>query len=497
MNLTPMKTLFITASLLIAVSLDAQNQGNIWYFGEGVGLDFNSGSPEVLTDGQVFGNPVLMGDFLYSEGSSVVSDNLGNLLFYSNGEKVWNRDHEVMPNGDGLLGMYSSTTAALIVPVPESDSLFLVFTTDGLERDLENGLRYSVVNMCLDSGRGDVILEQKNLPLLDAATEKLAAVRHANGKDVWLIAHEHGTDAFYVYAITPDGIDSTLIFNIGSVHEGAGFYSAIGQMKVSSDGSRLALVFSNVFPAVAEVFDFDRSTGVISNPVSLETNNGEYGLEFSPDGTKLYMQNFSGIFQFDVAAGTEAEINASKVNISPSSCTPGGIQLGPDGKIYIIRCSSNIAVIEFPNESGSDCGLIEAGIDVSPLQAIASLPSFIAGFNYTNKLPQCYEPQVEEEEEEEEEETGDTTTTAMNDWGSLQAWTVSPNPASDFFQLKGPALQHAEVQLFNSLGVQVLEMRIQELPAQSIPIGNLSPGIYFCRIMDAGKMVGVTRLIIN
>ena len=76
MNLTPMKTLFITASLLIAVSLDAQNQGNIWYFGEGVGLDFNSGSPEVLTDGQVFGNPVLMGDFLYSEGSSVVSDNL-------------------------------------------------------------------------------------------------------------------------------------------------------------------------------------------------------------------------------------------------------------------------------------------------------------------------------------------------------------------------------------------------------------------------------------
>ncbi len=489
-----MKTLLLASFLIFSASVYAQNQGNIWYFGEGVGFDFNSGSPDVLTDGQVFGNPVFDGEYPYSEGSSVISDNLGNLLFYSNGEKVWNRDHEVMPNGDGLLGMYSSTTAALIVPVPESDSLFLVFTTDGLERDLENGLRYSVVNMCLDSGRGDVILEQKNLPLLDAATEKIAAVRHANNKDVWLIAHEHGTDAFFVYAITPDGIDTALVFNIGAVHEGFGSYSAIGQMKASSDGSRLALVFSNVFPAVAEVFDFDNATGVISNPISLETYGGEYGLEFSPDGSKLYTQSFNGILQYDLSTGSEAAINDSKFNLSPVACLPGGMHLGPDGRIYISRCSSNISVIEFPNESGTDCGFMEEGMSVAPLTAVASFPSFIAGFNYTNKLPQCYQPQQEEEEEEVENE--DTTTTNINEWAAAAEWSVSPNPAHGVIQLAGPPVKQARLYVYNSIGRAVLVQDLQAVPVQSVSIMDLSPGVYFYRIVSDETVFSAARMIV-
>jgi len=484
-----MKTLTVTFFLLASIALSAQNQGNIWYFGEGVGLDFNSGTPVVLDDGEIFGDPDGPDEFLYSEGCSTVSDNLGSLLFYSNGEQVWNRDHEVMPNGDDLMGMYSSTSAALIIPVPDNDSLFFVFTTDGLERDLENGLRYSVVDMCMEEGMGDVIADQKNIPLLDNAAEKLAAVKHENNKDVWLIAHEHGTDAFYTYLITNEGIDTTIITNIGSVHEGTGFYSAIGQMKASSDGNKIALVVGNVYPAILEVFDFDASTGVISNAMSLDTDNGEYGLEFSPDGGKLYTQNFSGIQQYDLFAGTVDDINASKTNVSNSACVPGGMQLGPDGRIYVNRCSNNVSIIETPNLSGEDCSFNEDGIDFSPNQARVSFPSFIAGFAYTNKLPQCYEPTdpKEEEEEEEEEETEDTTTVNIQE-ASLTAWMVYPNPVFD------QILIETNNQSFNILishigGQLILNENFTETDKVAINVSSLESGMYIYTIIVDGQKI--------
>ncbi len=94
----------------------SQNQANIWYFGEGIGLDFNAGNPTPLYDGEIYGNPQQMSEFLYNEGSATISDVDGSLLFYTEGERVWNRTHQLMPNGTGLDGMYSATHPAFIVP---------------------------------------------------------------------------------------------------------------------------------------------------------------------------------------------------------------------------------------------------------------------------------------------------------------------------------------------------------------------------------------------
>jgi hypothetical protein len=278
----------------------SQGQTHNWYFGEGVGMDFSDGEPLGFDGGEVFGNPQGMMEYIYSEGVAVISDDIGNLLFYSNGEKVWDMNHEVMPNGDDLMGMYSSTTAAFIVPQPNSDSLFYLFTTDGLERELANGLRYSKIGMCRNQGKGDVIPQEKNILLLDTVSEKLAATYHANGTDVWLVSHKYFSDAFYAFRIAEDGIVETVISHTGSVHIGDpvffnGCGGAIGQMKISSDGSRLALVFSNVSPAKAELFDFDISTGIVSNFIGLqpygeeEVNTFMYGVEFSPDNSRLYL----------------------------------------------------------------------------------------------------------------------------------------------------------------------------------------------------------------
>ena len=96
----------------------SQSQTNIWYFGKHAGLDFNSGKPVPLTDGQI-------NSF---EGCATMSDSLGNLLFYTDGMKIWNAEHEIMPNGEEILGDTSSTESAIIIPQPGSLSKFYVIT---------------------------------------------------------------------------------------------------------------------------------------------------------------------------------------------------------------------------------------------------------------------------------------------------------------------------------------------------------------------------------
>src|SRR4030095_5377101 len=84
----------------------SQNPTNIWYFGSNAGLDFNGGSPIAISNGQTN----------TTEGTAVMCDASGNLLFYTDGITVWNKNHSVMSNGSGLHGGYSSSQSALIIP---------------------------------------------------------------------------------------------------------------------------------------------------------------------------------------------------------------------------------------------------------------------------------------------------------------------------------------------------------------------------------------------
>lgn len=137
----------------------AQNQCNIWYFGEGVGLDFNSVSPDLLYDGEtsLIGCDDPDPFQCHAEGTTAISDSSGSLLFYSDGHRVWNRNHEILPNGDDLMGNVSSTQSSLIIPKPGSNRFFYLFTTDSFfENELQNGFRYSIIDACADDGYGDI-----------------------------------------------------------------------------------------------------------------------------------------------------------------------------------------------------------------------------------------------------------------------------------------------------------------------------------------------------
>ena len=157
----------------------SQNEAAIWYFGQFAGLDFNSGVPVVLTDGQI-------NTF---EGCATISDFQGNLLFYTDGVTVWDRTHNMMPNGNGLLGNTSSTQSAIIVPKPNNINQYYIISVDsrGFSALSANGIRYTTVDLTLNGGLGDVITSEKNIVLVAQAYEKVTAVQHADNNSFWIM----------------------------------------------------------------------------------------------------------------------------------------------------------------------------------------------------------------------------------------------------------------------------------------------------------------------
>jgi hypothetical protein len=105
------------------------------------------------------------------EGCATATTKRGELLFYTDGQTVWNRQHQPMPGGRRLMGSGSSTQSALIVPDPGSGNIFYVFTV--APQGAPDGLRYSVVDMTRDNGLGDV--PRANSLLITPVAEKLAA----------------------------------------------------------------------------------------------------------------------------------------------------------------------------------------------------------------------------------------------------------------------------------------------------------------------------------
>ncbi len=205
------------------LEVQARQESDHWYFGYHAGIHFIDGAPVPVT-----------GSLAGWEGCSTVSDKNGNLLFYSDGMKVWNRKHTEMPNGTGLLGDTLSTQSALITPWPGNDSLYYIFTVD--KEGGNNGLVYSIIDMRLDNGMGDIVHTRKNIRLLAPACEKIAAVKKNNANDLWLIACRYGTDELLVYLIDCRGLQSVpQVFHTGLVADQLS--QAIGYLKASLMGA--------------------------------------------------------------------------------------------------------------------------------------------------------------------------------------------------------------------------------------------------------------------
>jgi len=362
--------------LLIFTSLgvEAQNQAANWYFGENAGLNFMTGNPV----------PVLTGALSTMEGCSSISTIDGSLRFYTDGSTVWDRHDDEMPNGDGLMGNSSSTQSGLIVPKPGSTNLFYIFTVDDVAHGNggSNGLRYSLVDMNLNGFLGDVVNGEKNILLIAPLCEKVTAVGHANGTDIWVIAQKWNTNNFYSYLVTSSGVNTTPVVSSAGIVIQNDIDNAKGYLKVSPDGNTIAK--ANAGLKSVEIFGFNTTTGIISdqNIITDHSLGGEpYGIEFSPNGELLYVNTWKSnpgkiLYQYNLEA---PDVLGSRVQIATG--TEGALQLAPDNRIYVAQNQGgSLSVINEPNNIGADCLFSFGSVSLGGKRSRWGLPPFIQSF---------------------------------------------------------------------------------------------------------------------
>ncbi|MGB4742945.1 MAG: PKD domain-containing protein, partial [Flavobacteriaceae bacterium] len=430
-------TLAVAFIFLLNTHVFAQGEANNWFFGGGAGLVFDN------INGTVTPTAAASQTINTLEGCSSISDPNGNLKFYTDGRDVWDANHNIMPNanyfaGTGLLGDPSSTSSGVIIPKPGDLDKYYIFTVDEPHHQnawafpnqgptdingnptsfyndsfssvpagddgFNNGLNYSLVDMTLNNGMGDIDSSEKNIqlqtydPLIQEhleykCAEKITAVEHADGQSYWVLTHF--VDTFYAFRIDSNGVNLAPVTSTVAPSISVSGYrrNGIGYLKSSPNGNILAISHSqnsniegsNSGNGSAWLYDFDKETGLVSNPLQVDSNDNFYGVAFSQNSEKVYFSSSNGVQQFDL---TSADIPSSATSIyQTSSGFMGAMQLGPDGKIYICNPIFNFTldVINAPNETGTSVNYVEAGQQLSPgTSASYGLPPFIQSFLVAN-----------------------------------------------------------------------------------------------------------------
>ena len=365
----------------------SQGEWNKWCFGEYITLDFNSGNPIKIANNAMWA----------PEGTISVSDSLGNLLFYSDGSKVWDRNNNVMPNGTGLHGIWNVEKAVFAVPALINDSTYYLFTVGNDGTGAYWGLEYSIIDMKMNGGYGAVVPSMKNIPVnaADSSYNYLYGIRHHNNRDVWIVTKQHpcypGTTFRYMsFLLTPSGLDTvpvisnTLIPNSGSQP---------GMLRISPDGTKF---FGSGVSTFSEFYHFNDETGVIS-PLfrfTIQDPNGQSKpvyAEFSRNNHYLYVTGGASypnsLFQFDAMRTDSLQFQKSQVFLG-TGCF--AMQLAPDGKIYLDAHSVNMPygvvdsmhVINNPDLGGVACNFQKNVLSLTgQTTGNTSIPQFLQKYN--------------------------------------------------------------------------------------------------------------------
>ncbi len=366
-----MRNLLLPLLVFLSFTAIGQTPADWWYFGQSAGIHFETGGPVSDPNGAL----------LTYEGCASISNSNGDLLFYTDGLKVFDASHTLMANGSGLLGDPSSTQSAIVVPKPQSSNFYYIFTVD--DGAQVNGTHYTLVDMSLNGGLGDVVTTEKNIPLVTPTAEKIASVQKPNG--YWVVTLKISGDTCYAYEVTAAGVNLTpVLSNTGVSLTASNFW---GYLKPSIQGDKLAFISQGINEAY--VFDFDNSTGMVTGSTAITQSIGAssgYGVEFSPDGNLLYTMSYStnDVKHYDLTLASAAAISASEVILGSSAGGGGGgaLQLGPDGKLYVCRSGKNfLSVINDPNTYGTGAGYQDTAVMLNAGATNSlGLPTFIQSF---------------------------------------------------------------------------------------------------------------------
>jgi hypothetical protein len=371
--------------------LGQRSQTNIIY--SGTTIDFNTTPPDIYYEFR---------GMTYSQANASICDTAGNLLFYTNGIFIANALHEPMENGTGLavgpegvlnhgLSGYILTQGTLILPLPEYDNLYYLLHADKYLTSNQSSLQssnlfFSIVDMTLQGGLGEVIT--KNNSFLSDALDmgRLTATKHANGRDWWLLTRRYGTNEYYQILLDYKDLSIQGIQSVGvSIPS-----NSIGQATFSPDGTKYASVHltgSAGDPIYVSIYDFDRCSGELSRPIQFTYADTAWagGIAISPNSRFLYVSSFRYVYQYDLHA---SDIEASRITVAewdgfhdplhPALATRFYLaQLGPDDKIYINTSSGTryLHVINQPDSLGLACDLCQHCVEMPSINNF-SLPNF-------------------------------------------------------------------------------------------------------------------------
>lgn len=494
----------LAASILFGGScLHAQKHDYVWITGDandpsltthgGATIDFNVSPPHA------YYNYRKLNMFLCNAS---ICDSSGQLVAYTNGCDIAGADDEILEGGGDINpgfahiiscsivynndGYASGIQSAMFIPLPgHEDSLYYLFhkqvklvsePTDVFTEQLN----LSVVDAKANAGSGKVIL--KNYPIIidTLSYGKLSAVKHANGKDWWIITPVRKGNKFYILKFTQEGIVDTLVQSIGIVPDFS--HEAAGQMVFSPDGTTLFRT-NPVEPIM--VYTFDRANGVFTgfDTISYQYGNqspGEMGCAVSPNGRYLYLACRQYLYQLDLLA---PDIAASQTTVAvwdgyaaPIPTLFWQCQLGPDCKIYIRSGDTRFYhVIHAPDAAGAACQVEQRGLPL-PTPSGASMPSFP---NY--RLGPIDDPGLPCSPVVRAPELPRSPAPAPRLW---------PNPATDQLTAEWEAEAGDEAWVFELYAVTGRLAYRTTLPAATrrhrVHLENIPPGVYVYRLHSSG-----------
>ena len=383
------------AVFFFSILLSQQSQDYYWPLG-------NRSTPEIGSRGSEFDFTVKpfspatrTGDLQIDMMNASICDADGNLLFYTNGCAVANRNHKIMPEGDSInagpflteywredcsLG-YTGSQDITILPDPASSYGYYIihkpntYDVANDRRFTRDTLQYSYVDMALDNGMGDVTAKNINIEEQWMLSSYLSPISHRNNKDFWIMNAVQPT-GYMVWLLDESGIHYE---KIEPGPEWDEWSSASGDAKFSPDGTKYA--FFNQFDGL-HLYDFDRADATLTNPRHIPGRRPEVGIfascEWSPNSRFLYLMRADTLWQLD----TEEEPLIDGLEFIAEKTDPEvpwflKAALGPDCKIYIRQKSSHeyMNIIHKPDEPGVACDFQQMGIKLPRITGVGTFPN--------------------------------------------------------------------------------------------------------------------------
>ncbi|CAN5627172.1 hypothetical protein BH11BAC2_BH11BAC2_05280 [soil metagenome] len=358
-----LKSVLIPVFCLFFSGTIAQQIRERWSFGNHASLQFDQRSSPLSS-------PNNMRSIF---GTSTISDCSGNLLYYSNGDTIFDDAQQMIQNGDlSVLGIANSSEC-IFIPFPGYPLHCFLFYLQEKADSIQ--LKYALI----DRTSGIAIVTSKNNLLQKNRCNKLTATLQQNGSDFWLLTHEYNSNEFSAFRITQNGVDTVPVnSNCGASHSGA--FAKDGQMRFSLTGKKISLTVPVL--DLIETFNFDKQSGIVTLNQQY-SNCGIYypfGITFSQDEKFLYVSTnlLPRLYQLDLydSLGTG---NCNLVVLdSLYSGTFGQLQYGPDGAIYVaVAVSSYIGKIQNPSSKGTSCGFNRNAVFLDGASCYNGLPNFV------------------------------------------------------------------------------------------------------------------------